>query len=260
MYGVILLLVVAMLSLLITRIATIALTATGMARPSARFQARSALSGVGFTTSEAEAVVAHPARRRIIMALMLVGSVGLATSIAGLLAGVVGRADATDRLTRATVLVGGLAVVYWMSKSNRVDRRLSAVIGRALARFTDLDVRDYAALLHVSGEYEIKEMVAAPGAWVTGRSLGDLRLREEGILVLGIIRPDGSYLGVPSKQTRIEPGDTLILYGRDARFADLTARPAGADGDDAHRRAVATQRAMAEQEHDRDRGGEPTER
>ena len=82
MYGVILLLVMAMLSLLLTRIATIALTATGMSQPSARFQARSALTGVGFTTTESEAVVAHPARRRIIMALMLLGSVGLATSIA----------------------------------------------------------------------------------------------------------------------------------------------------------------------------------
>ena len=153
MYGVILLLVVAMLSLLITRIATIALTATGMPRPAARFQARSALSGVGFTTTESEAVVAHPARRRIIMTLMLVGSVGLATSIAGILAGTVGRADATDRLSRAAVLVGGLGLIYAISTSKRVDRRLSAVIGRGLARFTDLEVRDYAALLHVAGEY-----------------------------------------------------------------------------------------------------------
>lgn len=37
MYGVVLLLVVAMLSLLITRVATIALTATGMPRPAARW-------------------------------------------------------------------------------------------------------------------------------------------------------------------------------------------------------------------------------
>ncbi len=254
MYGVVLLLVVAMLSLLITRIATIALTATGMARPSARFQARSALTGVGFTTTESEAVVGHPARRRIIMALMLVGSVGLATSIAGILAGVVGKADATDRLTRAVVLVGGLGLIYWISTSKRVDRRLSSVIGRALARFTDLDVRDYAALLHVSGEYEVKEMLAAPGAWITGRTLGELRLRDEGILVLGIVRGDGSYLGVPTKQTRIEPGDTLILYGRDGRFAELTARGAGAEGDQAHQRAVARQREVADQEEDQEHG------
>ena len=252
MYGVILLLVVAMLSLLITRIATIALTATGMSRPSARFQARSALTGVGFTTTESESVVAHPARRRIIMALMLLGSVGLATSIAGILAGVVGKAPASDRLTRGAVLVGGLVVIYCISMSKRVDRRLSWLIGRGLARFSDLEVRDYAALLHVAGEYEVKEMLASPDAWITGRTLGDLRLRDEGILVLGIIRPDGSYLGVPNRDTRIGSGDTLILYGRDARFAELTARPAGPDGDDAHQRAVAAQREMAEQEHDQD--------
>jgi len=258
MYGVILLLVVAMLSLLITRIATIALTATGMPRPSARFQARSALTGVGFTTTESEAVVAHPARRRIIMALMLVGSVGLATSIAGILGGMVGGADTGDRLTRAVVLIGGLGCIYWISMSKRVDRRLSSVIGRGLARFTDLDVRDYAALLHVSGEYEVKEMLAVPDAWMTGRTLGDLRLRDEGILVLGIVRADGSYLGVPTKKTRIEPGDTVILYGRDGRFAELTGRRRGASGDHAHHEAVARQREVAgeEQEQERDRLGE----
>ncbi len=239
MYGVALLLVVAMMSLLITRVATIALTATGMPRPAARFQARSALSGVGFTTTESEAVVAHPARRRIIMALMLVGSVGLATSIAGILAGVAGGTpSAGDRLSRILVLVAGLAGVYALSSSRAVDRSLSKVIGRALARYTDLDVRDYAALLHVAGEYEVKEMVAAPDAWLTGRTLGELRLRDEGILVLGVARPDGSYLGVPTKDTRIEPGDTLILYGRDGRFVELTARQAGREGDRAHRQAV----------------------
>jgi K+/H+ antiporter YhaU regulatory subunit KhtT len=187
------------------------------------------------------------------MALMLLGSVGLATSIAGILAGVVGKAPASDRITRSAVLVGGLVVIYWISTSRRVDRRLSSVIGGALARFTDLDVRDYAALLHVSGEYEVKEMFAAPDAWITGRTLGDLRLRDEGILVLGIIRPDGSYLGVPNKDTRVEPRDTLILYGRDTRFGELTARAAGAEGDGAHRQAVAAQREMAEQERAQER-------
>lgn len=254
MYGVILLLVVAMLSLLLTRIATIALTATGMSQPSARFQARSALTGVGFTTTESESVVTHPARRRIIMALMLLGSVGLATSIAGILAGVVGKANPGDRLTRTAVLLAGLGVIYWISMSKRVDRRLSSVIGRGLARFTDLDVRDYAALLHVSGEYEVKEMLAVQGAWMTGKSLGELRLRDEGILVLGIVRADGSYLGVPTKETRIDPGDALILYGRDGGFAELTTRRAGPDGDEAHAQAVAAQHEVAAHERRQEQG------
>src|SRR5687767_7500660 len=69
------------ISLLITRIASVALTVTGLSRQSARFQARSAFSGVGFTTSEAEDVVNHPVRRRIVMWLMLIGNAGLITIV-----------------------------------------------------------------------------------------------------------------------------------------------------------------------------------
>ncbi len=60
------LLVVVAVSLLITRVATVILTATGMSREAARFQARSAFSTAGFTTRESEAVVDHPIRRKVI--------------------------------------------------------------------------------------------------------------------------------------------------------------------------------------------------
>ena len=72
------------LSLLITRIATEALTLTGLSRTSASFQARSAFTGSGFTTSESEAVVQHPVRRRIIMWLMFLGNAGIITVISSL--------------------------------------------------------------------------------------------------------------------------------------------------------------------------------
>lgn len=50
------LLVVLNSSILITRVATVALTHTGLSRESAKFQACSAFTGVGFTTSESEKV------------------------------------------------------------------------------------------------------------------------------------------------------------------------------------------------------------
>ena len=62
MLAVVSLLLIITLSLLMTRIASVALVHTGLSREVARFQARSAFSGVGFTTSEAESVVAHPVR------------------------------------------------------------------------------------------------------------------------------------------------------------------------------------------------------
>jgi len=54
MLSIISLLMVLTLSILVTRIATVVLTHTGLARESAKFQARSAFTGVGFTTTESE--------------------------------------------------------------------------------------------------------------------------------------------------------------------------------------------------------------
>lgn len=238
MYAIVLLVVVALLSLLVARVAALALTVTGLTRSAARFQARSALTGCGFTTTEAEAVVGHPARRRIIMALMLLGNVGLVTAVAGLLGGYLSVNDTGDVARRSVLLITGLAVVYALSLSKAVDRRLSRVIGRILARFTDLDVRDYASMLRITGEYAVEEMLAQPGDWLVDRPLGELRLKDEGILVLGIVRSDGSYVGAPGKDTCIHAGDTVILYGRDACCKELTARVAGTPGDQAHREAT----------------------
>lgn len=90
MVSIITLLVVVTVSLVVNRIATVALTFTGLSRDTARFQARSAFSGAGFTTSESELIVQHPVRRKIIMLLMFFGNVGLVTVIATLLGSLVG--------------------------------------------------------------------------------------------------------------------------------------------------------------------------
>lgn len=240
MYGIVFLVIVALVSLLITRVATVALTVTGMARESARFQARSALSGVGFTTTEAELVVNHPVRRRIVMTLMLVGNVGLATAVAGLF-GTFADADRGSGALRALLLVAGLAVVYAASRSAAVDRRLSKLISLWLRRHTELETRDYERLLHLSGEYAVQELLIEPGHWLAGRTLGQARLRDEGLLVLGIMRPDGSYVGVPSKQTKVLGGDTLILYGSGENVGRLDRRTDDDWGDRDHETAVVEQ-------------------
>ncbi|MCK4262353.1 hypothetical protein KAX00_04525, partial [bacterium] len=59
---------------LIVRAAAIALMMTGMDEKRARFQALSAFSGTGFTTKEAESIVNHPIRRKIVTWLMILGN------------------------------------------------------------------------------------------------------------------------------------------------------------------------------------------
>lgn len=231
------LIVVVVVSLLITRVATVVLTLTGLSRESARFQARSALSGVGFTTSEAEGVVNHPVRRRVVMLLMLLGSAGIVTVVGALIISL-GNADAGERADRLALLVGGLLALWLVARSQWVDRRLSSLIARMLNRVTDLDARDYSALLHLSADYTVLEMAVQEGDWIAGRALAELKLRDEGVLVLGLTRPDGTWIGAPRFDTTIQAGDTLVLYGRTPRLAELDRRPAGPRGDEMHELAV----------------------
>jgi hypothetical protein len=243
------LLLVISLSILITRIATVSLTLTGLSRESARFQARSAFSGTGFTTTEAENVVGHPVRRRIILLLMLLGNAGIVTAVSALILGFVGQKGDTSVWLKVGLLTGGICVLWALAQSQWVDRKLSRLIERALRRYTRLDVRDYSNLLHLGGEYRIAELVVEPGDWLADKTLAESRLRKEGVIALGIKRTDGTYLGAPKSDSKILAGDVLLLYGRDAALERLDTRKAGPRGTAEHRRAIVEQRkVLAEEE------------
>lgn len=70
-----------LISFLFVRAAGIALMMTGLEKNKARFQALSAFSGTGFTTKEAELVINHPVRRKIVTWLMIMGNAGIVTVI-----------------------------------------------------------------------------------------------------------------------------------------------------------------------------------
>lgn len=239
------LLVVIFVSLLITRVATIALAATGLSRESARFQARSALTGSGFTTAESESVVRHPVRRRIVMMLMLLGSAGIAAVIGSIVLAFVQPDEADNWPARFGVLGVGVAVLWFFANSNVVDRAITRATMWALDRYTSIDVHDYANLLHLGGDYVITEFPVSEGHWLADHSLEQLDLRREGVIVLGITRPDGTYLGVPRRDTVLGAGDTLLIYSRAGLLDELDRRrrdPAGAES-----------RARAVERHDPER-------
>lgn len=237
MYAIASLLGVLAVSLLITRVATVVLVATGMSRESARFQARSALTGAGFTTTESEAVVAHPLRRRVVMQLMLVGNIGLVAVASTLIIGF--RNDAAGASwMRAVELATGLILLVFLSRSPWVNRRLTALIGRALHRWTDLVGRHSVALADLGHGYVVSELAIAANGWVTERPIGELGLAEEGLLLLGINPNRGDYVAYPDPHSRLACGDVLLLYGHTDAIASLDHRAAGHDGDAAHARAV----------------------
>jgi hypothetical protein len=235
------LMIVLTISLVVTRAATIALTATGMSREAARFQARSAFSGAGFTTTESESVVRHPVRRRIIMWLMLAGSAGIVAVIASVVLAASQPAGDVGAVVRVAIVCGGIVLIWWASRTRWVDERITRLATAGLRRWTQLEVHDYASLLHVGGEYVVNELQVEADSWVAGRDLGSLSLRDEGIVVLGIERVDGSYLGVPTRDSRIHAGDVVVLYSRSDSIAGLDQRQRGHSGDAAHTAAVREQ-------------------
>jgi hypothetical protein len=246
------LLFVVTLSILITRVATIAIAYTGLSRESARFQARSALSGAGFTTSESERVVNHPVRRRIILSLMLLGNAGIVGAVSSLILTFVNASDPTAVTLRIVLLVAGLVVLWAVAMSQWVDRRLSRVISWALQKYTRIDVLDYANLMHLAGDYRIVELLVREGDWLAGKTLLETRLREEGVMVLGITREEGTYLGVPIGSTKILPHDTLIAYGRIAALDAIDQRRDDWVGRQDHKAAVQKQRQVVEEEKQED--------
>jgi hypothetical protein len=238
------LLVVVAVSLLLTRVATVILIATGMSREAARFQARSAFSTAGFTTRESEEVVDHPVRRRVIMTLMLLGSAGTVAVISTLILGFGSNGGGSARWWRILELVLGLMALLYLSRSRWIDRRLTNGIRRLLRRFTDIEARDLASLLDLAGDYAVSELAVTAGDWVAGRTLGELKLRDEGAVVLGLTRASGRYVAAPTAATRVAPGDVLVVYGRGSLLCELDHRRAGVAGDRAHRRAVREQQRL----------------
>jgi hypothetical protein len=239
--------VVLTLSLLINRIATVVLTLTGLSRESARFQARSALTGVGFTPRESEQIVRHRVRRETISVLMLLGNVGIVTTISSLLLTFL-MSGPRQWIVRLLILGVGLFLLWRGATSQWIDRHLSRAIESALRRCTRLEVRDYVRLLNLSGEYTVTQLRVQPQDWLANDDLQGLNLTREGVTVLGIHRSNGRYVGAPQSDTRIYPGDTLVLYGRLPVLAELDDRCADLAGEASHHRAIAEQERRVKQQ------------
>ncbi|MFO7764888.1 MAG: TrkA C-terminal domain-containing protein [Pelovirga sp.] len=245
--GVIALLTVLGLSMVVTRMATIALAKTGLSYTAAEFQARSAFTGTGFTTQETESVVTHPVRRRIIMFLMLLRSAGIVSILLSLILSFMGTEE-SDRMIRLLWLLGGILMLWLLSKSTFVDRGITAIMNWALRNSPELGARDYVSLLQLSGDYLIRELGLKEGDWLVDKQLRDCDLFEEGISVLGIHREEGGYVGVPKPDTRLYPGDRVVLYGRSQTISELDERRSGSKGDQEHGRAVGTHRRHMERQ------------
>ncbi len=148
---------------------------------------------------------------------------------------------------RLFILIAGLAVLAWFATSKTVDRMLGKVIEWMLDRFTDIRVVDYETLLGVGHGYMVSSIRVSKNSWLAGKTLREMRLKDEGIIVMAIYRrlPDGRtlYIGAPGPETRILPGDEIIVYGHEDAIRSLSKRIAGPEGDREHKRMIEAHKA-----------------
>lgn len=243
------LIVIISISVLITRVATIMLTHTGISTQLARFQARSALTGVGYTTREAEKIINHPVRRKIINTLMLIGNAGIASVTASLLLTFVGENDIPGGY-KLLILLAGITLLWLLTKSPIVNRMITSITNRILKKYTSLSVVDYEELLGLKGDYRIFTKIIQQDDWVVNQQLKDLQLNEEGLNVLGIHRRNGKYIGVPNGKSLLQEGDEITVYGRKGVVETLN-RKSGYEGDVQHKKNMDEQREISEKENDK---------
>ena len=209
------LLTIVFVSLLIVRVGTNALVLTGMSLSAARFQAASAFFGVGFTTAEAEMVVGHRVRRRIILHLIIAGNIGLTSALATLIVTFVGKSDqgASGLFSVIGIVLLTILVLYVLASTSYIRRPMDALMRYSLERAGVARALDYELLLNVEHGYCVSDFKIGVKHPFEGKALYESRPNDQGIVVLGITKPNGTFLGTPGKDVVLEAGDTLMVYG-----------------------------------------------
>ncbi|MBN1525949.1 MAG: TrkA C-terminal domain-containing protein [Spirochaetales bacterium] len=233
--------IILLVSILIVRAASIMLRLTGLSVEVARFQARSAFTGTGFTTREAEGIINHPVRRKIIQFLMLIGNIGFVSFVSSIILSVttINAMNLENNMVAVLAIIGtGLLLLVVFTKSSIVEKLFTFIITRALKRWTRIYLNDYDSLLNLSAEFEVTKFTVQEKNWLAGKKIQDLRLNDEGLLVLAVRRTDGYFMGTPKGSTEIYSGDTVILYGREPLLRRIVVRPNGKKGEEEHLQAV----------------------
>jgi len=189
-------------------IGAIALEATGLERSRARFQALSALSGTGFTTSQAEDVVEHPGRRRIVTYLIFLGNAGILTFLVALV--IYLRTGLAETSTAAIFIIVGVlfvtGIIIWTGLINILTNIISRLFFK---RKTGISLD---GMLYQSGELHIARLHYNPGESGTKKETAIDEFKESGLNIIGVQRGRDVMLSVASGFT-IKPGDYIVCSG-----------------------------------------------
>jgi hypothetical protein len=198
-------------SFLVVRAASIALMMTGLDRKRAVFQALSAFTGTGFTTKEAESVIHHPMRRKIISWLMVLGNAGIVAVIITATSSFVTSKGYRLPLN-VLLLVVGVLLVYRIATHKGFIRRWESFIEDKLVKTRAFEEGAVEDLLHLVEGYGLVRLIVKEGSFLVDTTVSGCKIGTEGVLILGIER-EKEWIPIPERGETIKEGDRLVVYG-----------------------------------------------
>ena len=184
---------------------------TGIDKETAAFQSLSAFTGTGFTTSEAENIVNHRERRKIVKGLMILGNIGIISGLAMLFLSFQG-----ETFSNALAKLGLLGLVVMVLVAFPIAKGLDNVVDRfitkRLSKMTHFSMGAFSEILKLASGYGIAELLIPDSHLLAGKKLMETDLSQTNILVLAIKR--GFHLiATPKADEEIRAGDRLVCFG-----------------------------------------------
>ena len=200
-----------LISMLFVRAGAIALMMTGMHYEQAKFQALSAFTSTGFTTREAEKVVNHPTRRKIISGLMIGGYAGIAAVLVSATSSVA--ASSAKDLPRTVLLLAlGLAVIYLVGRYTGLMGRWEDFVENYLRHRFEFEYASVEELLHLSEGYGLVRLEIGTDSPFLGRLIGQIGKSRRDTLIIGVER-GRTWLAARKMKDALKAGDQLVIYG-----------------------------------------------
>ena len=206
-----LLLLVIVGSFVVVRFGAVLLELTGMPWEQAKFQSLSAFSNSGFTTREAEDVMRHPVRRRIVTYLIIIGNAGIVTTI-GAFAGSVMSGDYLRTLLKVALVFAAIMVFFWIARQRAIGTRVRLRLEKWLAAHYDFQSTSAEEMLRLGQGYGLTRISLPSDSPAAGKKLKDLDLKERMVQVLAIER-SGRFIPIPGGDDKLLAGDEVIVYG-----------------------------------------------
>ena len=207
------LMLILVISFSLTRIAAVAMRLTGLPEAQARFQALSALTGTGFTTSEAELIVNYPVRRKIVTFLMIIGNLGFISVVSTLMVSFMRtEADFEAICTQVAWIIGGIILLWIIMTNKTADGIISNIISFLLKKYTFLGKRSYTRLLQIGDGLSIAEHHLANGEEHT---ISETLASFPNLQMLSVRKRDGKTLSCLDADHVLDVGDAMIIMGND---------------------------------------------